>query len=350
MEQLKLNQLSRILIKGFKSIQECDVTLNPINLLIGANGAGKSNFIGFFNLIQQMAAGNLASYVNHQGGPDAILHFGRKVTPSLCGELEFNADLVYRLQLNPKDNTFFVKPATDAAIIMRDNLWNQDDPSFASIKTSWKTYHFHDTHSDAKVKQLHGINDNIYLRPDASNLAAFLFLLKEKYLGHYQQIVNTIRLVAPFFGDFCLRPNPLNKSIIELEWFERGHDIPFNAYRLSDGTLRFICLTTVLLQPEELRPATIIIDEPELGLHPYAIQILASMIRSESHTTQFIIATQSTNLVSEFEPEDIIIADRVSDKTDLHRISDPEKLKAWLEDYSLGELWEKNLLGGNPNL
>jgi predicted ATPase len=213
---------------------------------------------------------------------------------------------------------------------------------------SWRVYHFHDTSDSALVKQRHGINDNVYLRPDARNLAAFLYYLKNQHPKNYQRIVKTIRLVAPFFGDFYLRPSPDAKDQIELEWIEKGQDIPFKAHVLSDGTLRFICLATVLMQPEELKPETILIDEPELGLHPFAIHLLAGLLRSASKSRQVIISTQSPDLLNEFNVEDVIVADRDDGVTNLHRLNQSE-LKEWLEEYTLGELWQKNILGGRPS-
>ncbi len=187
----------------------------------------------------------------------------------------------------------------------------------------------------------------MYLRPDARNLGAFLYLLKEHYPLNYRRIVKIIRLAAPFFGDFLLRPQPDNKEQIDLEWTEKGEDIPFKAHLLSDGTLRFICLATVLMQPEELQPGTILIDEPELGLHPFAINLLASLLRSTSKKRQVILSTQSTDLLNEFSSEDVIVADRMEGHTYLHRL-DSQALENWLTEYSLGELWQKNLLGGRP--
>jgi predicted ATPase len=211
----------------------------------------------------------------------------------------------------------------------------------------WRVYHFHDTGETATVKQVQAINDNSYLRTDASNLAAFLYLLQQKHQNQYQQIIKTIRLVAPFFGDFSLRPSPLKEDMIELEWREGGKDIPFKAGHLSDGTLRFICLATVLLQPSELQPSTIIIDEPELGLHPYAIKVLAALIRSTAKDKQIIVSTQSVELLNEFDPEDVVVVDRKDNASFFRRLGNDE-FADWLEDYTLGELWQKNILGGRP--
>lgn len=357
------NQLSRIVLRGFKSIQECDLELNELNVLIGPNGAGKSNFIGFFRLIQQMLEAKLQHYVSKQGGPDALLYFGRKKTERLSAELYFGNN-GYKFSLEPtQDNRM---------MFAEENLWwnmrgNQPIGSGhfeTEVETqksrnniylytvpamqSWRLYHFHDTSESALVKQRHGINDNVYLRPDARNLAAFLYQLKDQHHAHYQRIVKTVRLVAPFFGDFFLRPQPDSKDQIELEWTEKGEDVPFKAHHLSDGTLRFICLATVLMQPEELQPETILIDEPELGLHPFAIHLLASMLRSTSTKRQLIVSTQSTELLNEFDPKDVVVADRTANGTHLHRL-DSVALASWLEEYSLSDLWQKNILGGRPS-
>ena len=163
----------------------------------------------------------------------------------------------------------------------------------------------------------------------------------------YDLIQRTVRLAAPFFDDFVLKPLALNKDKIRLEWRHRGSDAYFNASSLSDGSLRFMALATLLLQPASLRPSVILIDEPELGLHPYAITILASLIKQASVETQIIVATQSSLFLDHFQPEDVLVADRVNGATRITRL-DAEKLNVWLEDYSLGQLWEKNEFGGRP--
>lgn len=191
------------------------------------------------------------------------------------------------------------------------------------------------------------VDDNDYLRPDGSNLAAFLYYLKEKHEGSYSLIQRTVQRVAPFFDDFRLKPLRRKPDDIKLEWSHKNSDQYFDASSFSDGTLRFIVLATLFLQPEEYRPSVILVDEPELGLHPYAIEMLASLIRQASVKTQVIVSTQSSLLLDHFEPEDVLVANRVDGGTQLTRL-DSTKLAAWLEDYSLGQLWEKNEFGGRP--
>ena len=356
-------QLNKIILNGYKSFSNSEIDLGRLNVLIGSNGSGKTNFISFFRMIQQILdqEGKFQAYIGKQGGPDAILHFGRKTTERLDLKLFFG-DNGYAATLQPTldnrllftDESFFSDAKGLHSLgnghFESKTYQRTDSEEVRSVFNSmrqWRIYHFHDTSESSLIKRLHNIGDNIYLRADGSNLAAFLFFLKEHHLDSYTKIVNTIKLVAPFFGDFCLRPSQNNPDTIELEWFERGQDIPWKAHVLSDGTLRFICLATVFLQPSEFQPETLLVDEPELGLHPYAIVILGALIRSTSTNKQIIISTQSSDLVNEFNPEDILVVNRYNGSSTIQRLSNQE-LEAWLHEYSLGDLWKKNLLSGRP--
>ncbi len=210
---------------------------------------------------------------------------------------------------------------------------------------SYRIYHFHDTSSSAAVKQTGDLSDNRFLRADAGNLAAYLYRLQEKEKDHFENIVDTVRQAAPFFGAFKLEPSALNPEKIRLEWEERERDTYFGPAALSDGTLRFICLSTLLLQP--ILPNLILIDEPELGLHRSAIQVLASLLQSAATRTQLIVATQSVTLINQLNPEHVWVVDREEGQSVFHHLRTAD-MSSWLEDYSLGELWEKNILGGRP--
>jgi predicted ATPase len=357
------NQLSKLVIHGYKSIAQCELSLGRLNVLIGANGAGKSNFIGFFRLISRLLDQQLQLHVSEAGGPDALLHFGRKKTEKLKAELYFgNNGYKFRLQPTQDNRMMFdfealwwnfrgdIHPNSghfETAFKEKgyySEVWTYAVPAMRD----WRVYHFHDTSRSALVKQLHSLNDNEYLRDDARNLAAFLYRLQQHHTAEYKRIVKSVQLVAPFFGDFHLRPAVDNKETIQLEWTEVGQDLPFKASALSDGTLRFICLATVLLQPKEFMPASILIDEPELGLHPFAIATLASMMKSTSGQHQLIVSTQSVELVNEFDAEDLIVVDKQGGASTFKR-PDGAALQEWLGDYSLGELWKKNILGGRPS-
>jgi predicted ATPase len=367
--------LKRIEIEGFKSIRKMDeLKLRPLNILIGANGAGKSNFISVFQFLNQIVNENLQNFVRASGGAEALLYFGQKVTTEIVINLDFGRN-GYEVKLTPTttDNLFFAKERCwyyfesqyssepyhqhfvelgqghEETRLLEEARKYPDKIASYVLKhlKSWTIYHFHDTSGSAKLKLTGDINDNATLKSDASNLAAFLYLLREKHWGHYDKIVKTIRLAAPFFDDFILRPSPLNPEKIQLEWREKGSDAYFNVNSLSDGTLRFICLTTLLLQPKSMLPSTILIDEPELGLHPHALILLAGLLQSAATKTQVIVSTQSVPLVNQFSPEDIIVVDR-EDGQSVFKSQTIEGLESWLEEYGLGDLWEKSLIGGTP--
>ena len=185
------------------------------------------------------------------------------------------------------------------------------------------------------------------LHSDGANLPSFLYFLREKHRKSYERIRDSVHLVAPFFEDFDVRPFAVDERVLRLRWRHVASDRSFDVSEFSDGTLRFIALATLLGQPAELRPSTIVLDEPELGLHPFAIHVLASLIQSASVRTQMIVSTQSAQLIDSFEPEDVLVADRVDGATQMTRLQSAA-LAEWLEDYSLGELWQKNELGGRP--
>ena len=355
MEHLS-GQLSRVVIKGFKSIKSCDIPLGRINVLIGSNGAGKSNFISVFDFLQSITSGNLQLSAS-RAGVNTLFYNGRKMTDEIDMEFFFH-DRSYGFELIPTDDNrlIFQKEyfkyygekdrIIDLSSGHSESHWKNANDILDTNQFSWRVYHFHDTSRSAKVKQAHNISNNRVLMWDASNLAAFLYRLQQHYPDSYREIIETIRLIAPYFDDFVLAPQEGNDEQIILKWQQRGSEDVFNVSQLSDGTLRFICLTTLMLQPSALQPETIIVDEPELGLHPYAITVFAEMVKQISMEKQVIISTQSAELLNEFDVQDVMVVDRDDKGSQFKRLNE-EELRVWLEnDYALGDLWQKNLLGG----
>ncbi len=363
------NPIKKITIKGFKSIRDLDeLELSNLNALIGANGVGKSNFVSYFKMLGEMMDQRLQVWTKKQGGADRILTYGVKITPRLETLVEFGEN-GYKFSLEPTaedgftfaDESFIyqgiktpcklvLSSGKSESMLLKKNseesLVKVPENCYSSI-SSWKVFHFHDTSDTAGVKRLCSLHDNAYLRSDASNLAAFLYLLREKYPDLYQKIRKTVRLAIPFFDDFVLRPQalPSGEEQIRLLWKQLDSDYPFWPSQLSDGSIRFICLATALLQPNP--PSTIVIDEPELGLHPYAITLLGALMRSNSQRMQIIVSTQSVPLLNQFSIDDLIVVEREDDASVFKRLNEAD-FKEWLEDYSIGELWEKNVLGGRP--
>ncbi len=362
-------ELDYITIKGFKSIASIEkLPLRSINVLIGPNGSGKSNFVGVFAFLQAIREGRLQDYVAVAGGANRILHFGAGVTKKLEIEISFSdEENQYEISLEPTavdqllpsdlayywDKEQYTRPYQD--LLPRQGMEaGISKPAARGVAAyvrrhldSWRLYHFHDTSVTSAMKRTADLGDNRFLRADGSNLPAFLHYLREQHKDAYTLIRGAIQQAAPFFRDFQLDPLRLNESKVRLEWLHEGSDAYFDASALSDGTLRFMAMATLLLQPQELRPTVIVIDEPELGLHPYAITLLASLMKQAAAHSQIIASTQSPLLLDHFEPEDVLVADRSNGATQLTRLASQD-LEEWLEEYSLGQLWEKNELGGRP--
>ncbi len=363
--------IDKITLKGFKSIRELvDFPLRNLNILIGANGAGKSNFVSFFTFLREAVEGRLAPHVAAKGGADDHMFLGPKVTKQIHVHLQFGLS-GYELSLEPTLRAALVfadericfdgdakAPPVNVSIgighyeskLKEQQKYSPNGMVSRPIRDSilrWAVYHFNDTSDSARMRRLCSVRDHERLREDGENLGAYLLMLRDQHQGAYERIRDTVRLAAPFFDDFQFRPKPSNgDEILHLEWTQRGSDYPFLVTQLSDGTLRFIALATALWQPNP--PATILLDEPELGLHPYALTLLAELIKKATEKTQVIVSTQSAPLLDHFEAEDIIVVERKEGASTFERLSS-EKLQEWLKDYSLGELWQKNVIGGRPS-
>ncbi|GAB3707939.1 AAA family ATPase [Spirosoma flavus] len=357
--------IQEIVIQNFKSIKDLKFELKPINVLIGPNGAGKSNFVNFFSFVYAIYDQRLSTYTSEKGGADRILYLGRKVSSSVSGRINFDNTNEYFFELMPNQQSGFYfqkegdnfnmskayQPGRGWSFTIYDRghnesvLRNLDSSRAGYVKKyleSFRVYHFHDTSSSAPLKQTARLDDNRFLRADGSNLPAFLYKLQQQNILAYNRVEAVIKLIAPYFDRFDLQPNG---EYIRLNWRQKNTDIYLDASDLSDGTIRFIALCTLLAQPDP--PKTIIIDEPELGLHPYAISVLASLVKSVRQPTQVILSTQSVNLVNEFDPEDVIIVENQENESIFKRL-EKATLTDWLAEYTLSELWNKNVLGGNP--
>ncbi|MDM1093172.1 AAA family ATPase [Myroides odoratimimus] len=350
--------LDKVEIKGYKSIKELSMEIAPINILIGANGSGKSNFLSFFNFLKEIYKQNLQQYVALNGGTDRFLHKGNKVTTDIFGQ-------VY---LGNNNYSFFLKEGEGSFVFLNEGIGYLDSifdiASYGSearikIDNSYRSnyirdyldsiikYHFHDTGKQSPFHHTSSIDsDKFVFYEDGRNIAAFLYNIKEEYPKHYNLIVRTIQSVAPYFSDFYLQPD--ENGNIRMIWTSKYSSTTYSSRDLSDGTIRFIALTVLFMQPK--LPSTIIIDEPELGLHPFAINKLSGMIKSVSKKgTKVILATQSTDLISYFEPEDIITVDQIEGESVFKRL-DSVNLKEWLDTYTIDDLWKRNIINsGQPN-
>jgi predicted ATPase len=366
--------LKRVSIRGFRSIQDMDLELGPLNVLIGANGAGKSNFVSFFRMLNEMMAGRLQQYVAAGGRAKSLLYLGPKVTLQLEATLQFDAESAadtYHMRLLHAANDTLA--FADEVLDFRKEGWpvphrppmsigaghqetrigdlaaqgNETAKVFRHILNGCRVYHFHDTSPTARVRQHGYVGDNRWLMADAGNLAAVLYAYRQQAEPVYRRIVSAIRKIMPEFSGFDLEPDRLNPREIALNWRKDGTDYLFGPHQISDGSVRAMAIMTLCLQPEADLPDIIILDEPELGLHPYGLEIIAGLIRAASHTSQVIVATQSQAFLEHFQPSEIVVVESRGGGSRFRRL-DEAQLRDWLADYSIGELWEKNVLGGGP--
>jgi predicted ATPase len=366
--------LQRIRLAGWKSIKDQTIDLAPVTAVIGANGAGKSNLLSLFRLLNALFARspNFQSYVGRNGYADRLLHYGSRRTPTAEMELVFQSD--------QGENRYYARWAAAAggALIFVDervefqrvgephpkelplgaghtesqlmDAAEQGDRTAAvmlHLVRSCRLFHFHDTSDESNIRKPSQIEHNRFLYPDAGNLASMLYLYQQKHPEVYRRIAGTVRQMVPEFWDFSLEPSRLNHQQIFLNWTQKGREYEFGPEQLSDGSLRFIALTALLLQPSESLPVLIALDEPELGLHPAAVEIFAGMARTASRGCQILLATQSPTLLDHFEPEHVMVAHTRDGASEFQRLG-TEALAAWLDEYTLGEIWQKNVVGAGP--
>lgn len=353
--------ITEIHIQQFKSIKDSDaIHLNGLNVLIGANGVGKSNFVDFFNLLGKIFHLQLQHYLPKNSTAERLMYFSPEGAGFLSGDITFDDALCshYHFKLKPNGRQLLFEEealGNNSSLAIRGEKGSLESRIFSDEKAiahlagyvhALKVYHFDELHAWMNESQWCDIHDYLYLREDASNLAAFLYHIQQEDVAHLQMMERMIQSISPFFSSFYLQPDEQHPQKIALRWKEHHSDELFEAFHLSEGTLRMICLFALLMQPD--LPPIVIIDEPELGLHPFALGKLAELLKIVSEQTQVLISTQAPGLIDEFQPEDILVVDR-KDKQSVFSRLNSEHLKGWLDKgYSLSELWMKNLLGGRP--
>lgn len=368
----KSKRLKSIKIQGFKSIpfqHPLELMFGDINILLGANGAGKSNIISFFKMLGFMMSGSLQRFIAESGTNQKFLYYGAKRTPTMCASLRFEASSFYDIY------SFSLTAAVPDRLILtsEDIEWKHDrkekpfksqlqsdfnesalvksgeksEKIIRNLLGSCKVYQFSDSSISSPMRQASTVDSAHYLQSEANNLASFLYYLKNNYHDSFRRISEYIRDVVPQFHEFYLEPE---RGYISLKWMDNSaNDYVLSADQFSDGSIRFIALATLLLQPEETMPFVIIVDEPELGLHPYAIDQLNEMIKDASKHAQIIVATQSTAIIDGFSADEVTVIERNPEiqGTCARKLTEKE-YHDWLEEYTLSELWNKNIIGGRP--
>ena len=371
--------IEHLRVRGFRSL--ADVELSPVagaNVLIGANGSGKSNIVHFFTMLSWMLKSRrLAEFVSREGGADDQLHGGNDTTPRLEAEIRIRTvtgrnDYLFSLMYAHPDQLLFSDEAfrysrddfgTEApwihlgaghreAQIVRAGQGNferlaanqQTARMVTHLLRNCAAYQFHNTGPTSAFKKTWDAGDNAYMRTDGGNLAAILYRLEHKDLDRYEIICRHIRRVLPGFDCFQIEEQ---YGKVALRWRSPLLNKTYGAHLTSDGSLRFFALVTLLNLPREMLPGVLVLDEPELGLHPKAIALVGDMIRAMAESRQIILATQSPLLVDVFNLDQVVVLELRDGRTEVNRLP-PQEFRAWIGKFSVGEMWQKNLLGGRP--
>jgi predicted ATPase len=370
---MRKSEIKRVTLSGYKSIASLtDFCPGPITVFIGQNGAGKSNFIGFFKLLSNMLSGtgNLANFVSLCGGASALLFDGPETTPQLTAHICLQTATglnEYKFCLTHASADTFIyteekfrysaadRPTQpdwvdlgsghrESALINAESV-GKTQGTIRKLLQQLVTYQFHNTTFHAPIRnQKSDIDNHWFLEEDGRNLASVLLELKENQTAVYQKIIGILQQILPFFDDFVLI-NEYGK--VYLRWQEKNSRQIFTASQASDGMLRAMALVTLLCLPPVRLPAVMFLDEPELGLHPSAIKIVCELIHGISDYCQVFVATQSADMLNEFMPEEIVVVTRNGRQSEFRQL-DPQELEEWLADYSLSDLWHRNIIGGKP--
>jgi predicted ATPase len=388
-----------IKIEGFRSIKETELSLNPLTVLIGPNGSGKSNFMDLLSLIAEASYGHLAEGMANRGGFDNVCFKGDP--GDIFVEFRFKPEGIFqeertsvrfRLKLKrfgsyPRVWFEQIEKAPDQYHTSPLQLMRRDKDGceFRSIKTGisedleekaleseselaifqvkdkdkyptpykllrllqeWAFYRDINVGPNAPIRQPDLVRPTVRLVADGGNLASVLYSIQQQHPATWKEIEEILETVYSDFHSITFPPEGGDGKVL-LRWWERPFEKKsgFSAGLLSDGTLKLLCLLAILKSPDP--PPMICIDEPELGLHPDWIKLVAELLISAATRTQVIIATHSPQLVSKLEPDSIIVANKSGGATKFQHL-DSGELSKWLEEFSLGELWMAGHFGGRP--
>ena len=328
-------------------------------------------------MLRWMLRRRLGEFVERYGGADDQLYGGNTTTPRI------QAEILLRIEKGRNDYRFVLSYAHPDRLIFTEEAFRHHSNT-VSTEASWQylgsgyreaeiveaaysanpgdfnqrtarvivnllrscsVYQFHDTSDSSNFKKRWDVEDNNTLHTHGGNLAAVLHRLEHEDIKRFEMICRHINRILPVFDRFQIEES---YGKVVLRWKAKGMDKTFGAHLTSDGSLRFFALVTLLNLPSEMLPAILLLDEPELGLHPAAVALVGGMIKALAEKKQVIVATQSPLLVDAFDLDEIVVVELRDGQTQSKRL-DPDAYRVWLDDnFTTGELWQKNLLGGHP--
>jgi predicted ATPase len=394
--------ITSLTIKGYRSLKDVTIPLGPLNVMIGPNGGGKTNIMDVLALLQEAATGSLSDAIDRRGPIRSLLFAGGAKSIEVAVEISLPPGFRRALRSGAQKTLRYavtLAPAGGGYYVKSERMWSDDVrkalgfPVFAgrgvlarATQTAAKTflaehqmtpaelalsrpdsvlspvarlrltflkkvlgravcvYGLPDTRTDAPMRQPQVARMESVLKRDSSNLPAVLQLISQsdRYEHMYEDIESELRAGFPQEFRGLKFPSSGGDGRIAMRWREKAFpDRSFDAYEISDGTINFVRLATLLAG--STTPQVVCIDEPEVGLHPRLIRLVAEMLQANAGPRQFIVATHSPALVDKLNPEEVLVVEKTEGATQVRRL-DPDDLKHWLDKFSLGELWQTGQL------
>jgi len=379
-------KIKRIRIAGFRRLRDVEIEMRSMMVLIGANGVGKTSILDSVSLLSASAAGGMNKALNSIGGMADICTHGYPKKTSFEADLDCPGykPLQYELELEAKGQGYSIsreklaqdreggRPGPflhidsiydnikyydieDRHLIQHDWEHNPLESSLSQVEKMFKQprelqntlssitqYHALDVGARAPVKLPQQMKPALLPGEDGEDLIPFLYNLRESDRDRFEAIEDTLRVAFPSFEN--LNFPPVAAGMLSLTWKERTFRDPIYAHQLSEGTLRFLWLISLLHSPN-LSTITMI-DEPEVSLHPELLNILADLMREASNRTQIIVATHSDRLIRFLEDREVVVMDIDEDGYASAQWADKMDLHEWLKDYCLDEVWRMGRMGG----
>lgn len=381
-----MRKIKEIHIAGFRRLRDIHIEMRPMMVLIGANSVGKTSILDAMSLLSASAAGKMNTALNSIGGVADLATRGQERKITLGAEMDcpgynplhyqldvetrgqgyaipcetltqeggdkYNAPFKH-IDSNNENTSYFdqiekklVRPnwehnPLESSLSQVPKMFQQPE-EFRRTLSSISQYHVLDVGPRSPVKLPQQMKPARLPGEDGEDLVSFLYNLRESDRHRYETIEDTLRAAFPGFE--CLNFPPAAAGMISLTWKEKQFKDPFYAHQLSEGTLRFLWLVSLLQSPN--LSAVTMIDEPEVSLHPELLSLLTDCLREASQSTQLIVATHSDRLIRFLEPHEVVVMDVDEDGCAQVQWADQMDLEKWLKEYSLDEVWRMGQMGG----
>lgn len=383
-------KLTQLIIQNYRSLADCTLPLRDLAVIIGPNGAGKTALLEVFQLLKRGSQQELAKFLETQGGFHAVLN--HREGDSISIELSIDAEseesdspIHYQFELKGRPLGYTiaserlewqtdrnasapfryidaghgeVRYADPASPESTTPVWGYDPLELALAQapqvngevdalrrtlSQTELYGALDVSPRGIIRLPQSLTPTTLPGPNGDNLFSALYNLRASHRDVYDRIID---LLHQGFADFDGVEFPVvGAGQVTLAWYERGDSQPFYPNQLSEGTLRFLWISTLLLSPE--LPGRLLLDEPEISLHPELLKLLAALLQDASARSAIVVATHSPDLIRWLEPEEVLVADK-EDGATRFTWADQMNLDEWLDEYTLRDLWLMGNLGGRP--